>query len=315
MNRRPKFIITAPRYDQNSGGAIALHNLCHYLNELTESYVLPMPSGTIVNYLNIEKFELIAAYERHFAETFVTSPELNTPVFEGELDEDFVVVYPEVVLGNPIGLKNVARWVLYHSGHHRDVVAIGKGEVNFKWNPGYESVTINGFNEESDIGLMVHVPPQDAQAALERNVNLSFEEMHENRRYTSFIVRKGIKLETSLLNENSIQLDDRDRSEVISIIQDSTHVVSFDPYTFYSDIAAAFGCHSVVLASPSRILDDKLWGERKTQNPWLAFQEEDIATAWQSRTKLLEQFQSDIGNARKNVKAFYQFWNHRLNSA
>jgi len=274
-----------------------------------------MPSGTIVSYLNVEKFELIAEYERHFARTFVTSPELNTPIFEGTLDEDFVVVYPEVVLGNPVGLKNVARWILYHSGHHRDVVAIGKGEVNFKWRPEYESVLINGFNEESAIGLEVHVPPQDAVTALEQNVNLSLEELHSNRRHTCFLVKKGTKIETSLLNENSIQLDNRDRSEIISVMLGSTHFVSFDPHTYYSEIASALGCHSVVLASPSKILDDKLWENHKQQHPWLAFQEEGIATAWHSRMKLLEKFQSAVGNTRDDVKAFYQFWSHRLNSA
>jgi len=315
MTIKPKFIVTAPSYNHNSGGAIACHQLCHYLNELTESYILPMPWGNIVNYLNINKSSVIGDFEKSFAANFKVSPDLNTPMFSGKVSDEFVVVYPEVVLGNPLGSKNVARWVLYHSGNRRDVVAIGKGEVNFKWRPEYESVLINGFNEESGIGLEVHVPPQDAFTALEQNVNLSLEELHSNRRHTCFLVKKGTKIETSLLNENSIQLDNRDRSEIISVMLGSTHFVSFDPHTYYSEIASALGCHSVVLASPSKILDDKLWEIYKQLHPWLAFQEEGIATAWHSRMKLLEKFQSAVGNTRDDVKAFFQFWSHRLNSA
>ncbi|MFB9160453.1 hypothetical protein [Chromobacterium violaceum] len=94
-NRRPYYILT-PRYTRISNGIRALHLLCHYLNKLgEEAYVL----------------------------TRETDPELTTPLLSKEIVNRHksvnrvpIIVYPEVIHGNPMNGSSVVRYVLNHIG-------------------------------------------------------------------------------------------------------------------------------------------------------------------------------------------------------
>lgn len=86
------FYIYAPPYEQNSGGIRAMHYLCHALNLVgEEAYVL---TGT-------------------------TSEKLRTPCLTNETinrhkaaGREPVVIYPEVISGNPLAARNVVRYLL-----------------------------------------------------------------------------------------------------------------------------------------------------------------------------------------------------------
>lgn len=102
--KNPIFLVAAPSYTNESGGAMVLHQLCHLLNEIAEAYVVPMPRGSVINWLNIDHVEQLVAAEKNQLANFKTCPSLNTPIFSSYpgLDlEACVAVYPEVVLGNP----------------------------------------------------------------------------------------------------------------------------------------------------------------------------------------------------------------------
>jgi hypothetical protein len=85
-----KFTIYAPNYNDKSGGAWVLHFLCDQLNKIGhESTVFIYEESQIVN------------------------PEFNTPIGH---TEDSVVVYPEIIVNNPLNATKVVRYLLNKEG-------------------------------------------------------------------------------------------------------------------------------------------------------------------------------------------------------
>lgn len=87
-----KFVVEAPTYTDRSAGIAALHRLGYWLNEL--GHDTRMHSGG-------------------------TNPEWGVPLLGStRITPDTVVVYPEIVKGNPLGGSRVARWALCHPGFY-----------------------------------------------------------------------------------------------------------------------------------------------------------------------------------------------------
>ncbi len=91
-----RYAIYAPPYSNSSAGVRVLHRLCHFLNTLgEEAYVT----------------------------TDQSHPHWNTP-FTDVVTPDTVVVYPEIVAGNPLGGARVVRYCL-------NAPALIGGEIKF----------------------------------------------------------------------------------------------------------------------------------------------------------------------------------------
>jgi hypothetical protein len=85
-----KFTIYAPNYNDKSGGAWVLHFLCDQLNKIGhESKIFIYEASQVVN------------------------PQFDTPI--GYL-EDSVVVYPEIIVDNPLNATKVVRYLLNREG-------------------------------------------------------------------------------------------------------------------------------------------------------------------------------------------------------
>jgi len=103
-SRTHPYYISAPIWMQSSAGIRAVHLLCHTLNRLgLEAYITHHPHGGFHD-----------AY---------TSPELKTPMLEQrQAEEHFqlgltpIVLYTEVISGNPLRAPVVARWVMNFPG-------------------------------------------------------------------------------------------------------------------------------------------------------------------------------------------------------
>lgn len=107
----PKVIISAPGYTHLSSGVRCLHLLCDRLNRLRISSAIT---------------------------TDIADPRLNTPrTFLGTISEyptmldRSIVVYPEVVAGNPLRAKNVVRYLLNKPGFVSDVGIGDYGEGEY----------------------------------------------------------------------------------------------------------------------------------------------------------------------------------------
>ncbi len=87
------FIIVAPDYTDAHAGVVALHRLCDRLNGLGYS-----------------------AYIHPIGPKAVTRPGWLTPLLRGRALPNAVVVYPEIVTGNLLGVDRVVRWLLNRPG-------------------------------------------------------------------------------------------------------------------------------------------------------------------------------------------------------
>jgi hypothetical protein len=301
----PHFIIASPPYNVNSGGVIQLFELCRLINEIGTAYMVPAPIGLIVNFLNTNALDNIRLIQEH-QKQFSMPKDMEKWFFRGDLNQDnLVVVYPEIVHGNPFQKKHVARWLLYHAGELRNEIALGRGEVQFRYNSNYVAAEIPGFVEISDIELYVNVPPNDAYLELKSSINISMEEIHQTKSGVAYLVKKGVFTDHPMIDNLSIKLDGLERSSVIKTLKDVKYFISFDPDTFYSEIAAALGCISIIVPQKN--------SPNKAERPWLAINDQDIESAWNARRELLESWEKSRGVSRGNVKHFVDFWRNRIN--
>lgn len=109
------YYLSAPDYRQSFAGIRALHYLCHFLNECGyEAYVT--------------------------SET--THPGLRAPTLGGRiLRQHFlagrrpIVLYPEIVSGNPLGGETVVRWLLNKPGHLGGDTRYAASDLIFYFDP------------------------------------------------------------------------------------------------------------------------------------------------------------------------------------
>ena len=97
------YVILAPSWTHKSSGVKVLHLLCHALNASGQkAYLVPM------------------------TQDFTTNPALNTPPFGTvatgweslKAEFDPVVVYPDIVTGNPLAAEKVVRYLLAPAGKY-----------------------------------------------------------------------------------------------------------------------------------------------------------------------------------------------------
>ena len=293
---------------------MVLHQLCHLLNEIAEAYVVPMPRGSIINWLNIDHVDQLVAAEKNQLANFKTCPSLNTPIFSSYpgLDlEACVAVYPEVVLGNPFKMKNVARWVLYHSGFHRGMSCTSFGEVEFKYNPDFAGAEIANFSETADFALKVTMVDDDTYNNIQSNCNMSREKLIANRKGAAYCVRKGSFRNVGLIDDNSICIDGKSNAEIRKILTKVKHFISFDPHTHFLNIAVTNGCYSLVSYPDYDGKEEACFKQR----PFVAFSESQLEKSWDNRAQILKRFDEDIEISRRNVRKFADFWGNRVSQA
>src|SRR5574343_1168357 len=110
-----KFLIFAPAYCEDDGGGIVLHGLCALLKELGyEAYLTRLFDGEPVypNCLFRPLFKLFKRAVWRFCTKFKTNPAWNTPVIKYPripIADDWIVIYTEIIFGNPLKAKNVVR--------------------------------------------------------------------------------------------------------------------------------------------------------------------------------------------------------------
>ena len=163
---------------------MVLHQLCHLLNEIAEAYVVPMPRGSIINWLNIDHIDQLVAAEKP-ADKFQNLPSLNTPIFSSYpgLDlEACVAVYPEVVLGNPLNEKRSTMGALSQWFSSRYESCTSFGEVEFKYNQTLPALRLANFSETADFALKVTMVDDDTYNNIQSNCNMSREELIADRK-------------------------------------------------------------------------------------------------------------------------------------
>jgi hypothetical protein len=230
---KPRYLVYAPGYNADSGGSIFLHELVHALNSLGEPAALwpfhQPRNGNPFGYLHAFLRRPSILWRRP---RFPVQPERNTPVASPwHLRRDSIVVYPEIILGNPLRARNVVRWLLYKPGL-RDPYRFEPGEMFFRAGDMSDLPEVTGG--APDLFLWKINPAY-------RN------EGRTDRKGACYIVRKGSDKPRIPETADAIPIDGLSHAEIAAIFNRCETFYSYDEATFYSQYAAICGCTSVVI--------------------------------------------------------------------
>lgn len=147
-----------------------------------------------------------------------------------EMRENDIVVYPEVVTGNPLRIRNVVRWVLYFPGKNGGETQYHPSEKIFTWLRCYYPNVPRLLPDILDRRLFF-------DAGLPRTQDCVF--VHKNGKW-----RDAPELEG--LTEITMQWPQR-REELARLLQTTGTLWSFDAHSFILDEAYACGAQIKIL--------------------------------------------------------------------
>lgn len=313
---QPLFCIFAPPFDANMGGRVVLHKLCDHINRLGgNGCLVPLFDSqniTLLNWPKVIKETIRQVYEyeaimRNPDAFYARNPQYNTPLYQGAISdiatrEDVVVVYPEIVPGNPLGAGNVARWLLHSPGFHTGVISAVKGEVQFRYSELFEPLGSVYVEVAPFLLNIVEIP-----WALYENRNPDV-----TRSGTAFAVRKGRGKELQHQAADAICIDGRSHEEVSQIFKRVEMFVSYDTETFYSALAVIAGATSVIIPDTSREGKDVNVNDPRRTQDGIAYGFDDIPRAIATAPELIRKCRQIDANSAGNVKLFMDFWEDRL---
>ncbi|MBQ4849016.1 hypothetical protein [Pseudoalteromonas sp. MMG012] len=217
MNK--KYIIFAPSYDENVGGSISMHRLCHLINEKGAE-----------------------AYLWHDGKSnFNKCSSFNTPEIFTDKVNDYIVVYMDVVSGNPISCPHVVRWFLNKPGFFSGKISYGVSELYFRFQ--------DTFSHEKLPSEKLYVAYFVKHYYSKKN--------HENREGSCYMMRKGRGREIVHDVADSVLIDGLSHEETAMVFNKSKYFYCYDLYSAYSSFAAMCGCIPIVI--PEEGLSESNW--------------------------------------------------------
>ena len=228
MSSKRNYIIYTFPWNENNGGVIFMHHLVHELNRLGERAFI---------------WKAKPFYKQSFRnrlrgwlkpEPMVTNPVLDTPVAsKRNLTIDSIVVYPELVYGNPLNAQHVTRWLLYKPGL-LNPYKFGPQEMFFR------------VGAISDIEEITGGAPD----LLMWKINPAYRnEERSDRKGVCYMVRKekDKRRIPATEDEGAVQIDGLSHPQLNEIFNRCETFYSYDEATMYSQFAALCGCTSVVV--------------------------------------------------------------------
>lgn len=257
-----KFIIYAFRYSENSGGNIVLHYLCHILNTLGyDAKIWPnyKPIFDITRpIMSILKF--LKYYKKELHKKFSLNENWMTPIATSEdlIEDDIVIIYPEIVKGNPLKGKQVVRWMLHKPGFHTSDVNFGCNDLIFFYSTAFMTDNFKNTNILNIFYIMSDVY---------KNENFG------ERTGTCYMVKKGIG-KSFIHTKDALCVDGYSHYRLSEAFNRYKFFISYDSYTTYSRYAALCGCVSIVV--PDDGVDKNEWHPTEENRYGLAYGLEDI---------------------------------------
>ncbi|AMD57188.1 hypothetical protein AWN88_02740 [Agrobacterium tumefaciens] len=279
MNKLSRPVIVAcPPFDDRSGGNIVLHYLVHRLRGVgVEAYVFPLIHEVSSDMSGLRrKFRKTLTMGKYIWGylPFKTNPALNTPLASLSALCRGIVVYPEIVSGNPLGLPRVVRWILYTPRGH------GVGEDFAKPNPG-EKVF---FFQHPFIEHIDWIPRENCLRLQWHRDDIFNDPGPVERTEVCRMIRKGDAMTNSLPAgaEGATMLDGKSNEEIAKVFKRARLFYCHDPYTMYCDYAALCGCLPIVVPPPGLSRTD--WRPEKDRLG-IAYGDSAEQLDWATRTR------------------------------
>lgn len=302
-NYKKKYVIFSPAFDQNSGGIVCLHKLCHHINNLGhEAYLLSYFNTYLINHLIAPNilFRLIFNYLKYYLTPYKLHKDwkckkISLNQFKEIDPDDVIVVYPEITLGNPLNAKHIVRWLLHNPGYHSKKIFYGPNELYFRFNSAIKYFTYLNSKCSSDFLKIVSYP-------IDMYINKS-----KNIKKTdkiAYCIRKGKNKKIIHDLTNSILIDDLSHDEVANVFAQCSIFISYDTYTAYSLFAAISGCISVVIPDDNISIEE--WYPDPSDRLGIAYgmSEEQINHSINTREYVLERLKEEEALSELDSKRF-----------
>lgn len=290
MKKNKKLIIYTYEFDLNSGGVIVLHQLCHLLNKIGfQAYLWPAHR----KYYPLNKFfsRIFHGLEYYFQQRknpFKTNECFYTPIASHRDLEGAIVLYPEVVNGNPLKARHIVRWLLHKPGFHTGEVEFCDDELIFGYG---KECSGSGYQIDEENTLIIRY------IMLDIYMQTNFGE----RSGACHMVRKGDG-KSIVHDANSVQVDGLSHEEICKVFNDSKIFITYDPYTYYSTYASICGCDSVVI--PDEGVKKEAWRGREKERYGISYGLKDIEYGRKTKKMMFEYIDSQERGNEESVMHF-----------
>jgi predicted O-linked N-acetylglucosamine transferase (SPINDLY family) len=266
------FVIAAPCFTYSSGGVIVLYDLARIIQEKNIPCKIFDTSGSkLVN--NI--FDVYAKPE--------------------DINEYTIAIYPEIIVGNPLSTKYVVRWILCELGIN------SPHDIYKTWGADDFVYHYGTFDPDKNVSQYNLLFPLTLSPEL-RNQG-------KHREGYCHVIRKGPKFHQPLEyfhpNDSFLLEDHLSRHELIEILNTKEYLISYDPYSYISCIAALCGCIAIVL--PLKNTTKKQWLESSPSSLVLDKSGDNSLKGIAYGLDEVEYARKTLGEARDQHEAFMKY--------
>jgi len=300
-----KILIVTPNYSERNGGAIVLHKLCDLINSLgREAYLMAYVDNFELNRYNYQTV-LYKFFRKHLRDPWrrlKVNSQFHTPVVKkrpADIDLDnWIVIYPEITFGNPLGAKNVVRWLLNNPGSNssrKDGVGdyyYGTGELYFRMGVWFHDFQHAGSTTSKSFLCVVHYPFE----------LFNLNDVADERIGTAYCLRKGKSKQVVHDQRDSILIDGKRHRDIAQIFKRVKTFISYDSCTSFSWFAALCGCDSVVIPDPG--VSEASWMPDPQNRLGVAYGFENLEHARETRPLLLERMRRTEVDSLRSVAEF-----------
>lgn len=300
-------VVSCPNFDENSGGAIVLHYLVDRLRAIgVNAYAYPLANliPTVselsgIYYSSMPRWRrTLKIWNRHRKmkrakrrDGFQTHPSMNVPVASRTILESAIVVYPEIVPGNPLRARHVVRWLLHRPGFFGDGSSFPADEYLVYF---HQAFTEGVHGIDDDAVLRIRWIRDDVY----------FDRGHSERAGNCRMVRKGKQHGHSAvpINDDAILLDGKSHEEIAAVFNEAKRFYCHDPRTMYLYYAALCGCIPIIVPEPGKTFEDLR--PREEERWGIAYGVEGIEWAQDTRALMLNRFSNEQAKQEKMIENF-----------
>ena len=284
-----RFIVVSPR--QRSGGSIVLHKLCKYLEKQGhEARVFLICRGcftnkilcgswllwVIYNTLNFLAYQIcrftrkLNKNNRGLFEKFFYEPVKGVKYWYGmKAPADVVVIYPEIIYGNPLHGKKIVRWLLYYNRFSENDEAFQEKDLFFCYREIFNDPQLNPEVRKLGLGHF------DFSTYAQTNFC--------DRNGCCYILRKGKKRSDLPQKLNGPVIDNFSEADKVKILNQCKYCYLYDTQTFYAVIAAVCGAIPIIVPEPGKSRKDYLGNDDTSYGVAYGDSDEEIDYAIKTR--------------------------------
>ena len=307
-----KFVIISPR--QDSGGAIVLHSLCRNLIDLGHDAKVLYCYGN--DYKNqISYAGLLKVYSLFVRKDTIkyclytlTNNKLFTKTYFKDyfyepirdckrkwlpcVSKDTILIYPDIVYGNPFNANRIVRWFLFHNRFLDCAKAYGCNDLFFCYREIFNDYSLN---------------PECRTLFLQNfDFNLYKRTNYGPRKGTCYLVRKGDTRKDLPKRFDGPVIDSWSEEEKVKAFNEYAYCFFYDTQTFYTVIASVCGCIPVVVLEPGKSKEDYLGKGEHPSGVAYGYSEEEINYAVETREALINYLYTFDNINKKNVVDFLE---------